>query len=49
MTLSERTFSVPKMYRKYNSPGIDGLIMELHKTFWYDIKDVFFICLRLEI
>lgn len=49
MTLSERTFSVPKMYRKHNSPGIDGLIIELYKTFWYDIKDVFFICSSLEI
>lgn len=49
MTLSERTFSVPKMYRKYNSPDIDGLIIEFYKTFWYDIKDVFFICSSIEI
>ena len=49
MTLSERTFSVPGTYRKYNSPGNDGLMGELYKTFWYNIKDVFFNCSSLKI
>ena len=49
MTLSEITFSVPRRYSKYNLPSNDGLMGDLYKTFWYNIKDIFFNCSSLEI